>query len=102
MITTPDNIAAKGLSGTMRLRVRDVTGTNESSLDLDPRLTVGAVAESVAASMLLPADTRWSLRDEATAAFLPDDAAIGEAASTDGEAVVSLVITPQVHLGGRG
>ena len=38
MITTPNNITANGLSGTMRLRVRDVTGTNESSLDLDPRL----------------------------------------------------------------
>ena len=52
----------------VRLRIRDVTSTHEAELVLDPSLRVGAVAETVAARMQLPADTAWALRHDATAA----------------------------------
>lgn len=97
MITTRQSMAPNGVDGKLQVRIRDVTATFQSDLELDPRLSVGAVAAGVAASMSLPTDTRWSLRDEYTAAFLSDDDAIGDAVGSDVRA--SLVLTPQAHLG---
>ncbi len=86
----------------VRVKVRDVTGTHVAELDLDPRLRVSAVAQSVAARMSLPNDTEWALRSEATAAFLDDESTIGEAVGTNGRTDTALVAVPRAHLGGNG
>jgi hypothetical protein len=90
-------------SSTLRLRVRDVTGTHEATLDLAPGLRVGDVAQALAARMTLPGDTDWALRDD-SAAFLDDDASIGAAlgheAAPDAVAEYDLVVTPRAHFGG--
>ncbi len=94
-------------SPSLRLRIRDVTGTHEAQLELSPALRVGAVAQAVAARMALPGDTEWALRDDRTAAFLDDEAAIGEALGHEAEldagedaAEFALVATPRAHFGG--
>ncbi len=99
MITTQANIASKG-SAPIRLRIRDITSTHEAELELDPSLRVGAVAQTAASRMSLPADTSWALRQDSTAAFLDDDAAIGDVLGTDGDTEVFLTATPRAHLGG--
>ena len=88
-----------GTPGTLHVTVRDVTGTHHARLELDPQLRVGAVAEAVANQMALPADTTWALRDDSTAAFLDDEAAIGDAVRSADRTSVSLVATPRAHLG---
>ena len=99
MITTPANIRS-AIQTPVRLRIRDITSTHEAELELDPTLRVGAVAQTAASRMSLPADTSWALRDDTTAAFLDDDAAIGDAVGTNGDTVVFLTATPRAHLGG--
>ena len=47
--------------------------------------------------MSLPTDTAWALRSDRTAAFLDDDAAIGDAVGIDGRPEVALI--PKAHLG---
>lgn len=98
MITTQDNVRSNG-STPVRLRVRDITSTHEAELELDPALRVGAVAQTIASRMSLPADTSWALRDDMTAAFLDDDAAIGDAVGVDDGTEVFLTATPRAHLG---
>lgn len=98
MITTQDNVRSNG-SPPVRLRVRDITSTHEADLVLDRGLRVGAVAQTIASRMSLPADTSWALRDDSTAAFLDDDAAIGDAVGVDGDTEVFLTATPRAHLG---
>ncbi len=98
MITTQANIASKG-SAPIRLRIRDITSTHVAELELDPTLRVGAVAQTAASRMSLPSDTTWALRDDTTAAFLDDDAAIGDAVGVNGDTVVFLTATPRAHLG---
>ena len=99
MITTPQQLTANGAQRRIQLKVRDVTGTHHAEMELDPALRVGTVAETVAARMSLPADTAWALRAETTAAYLDDEATIGEAVETNGRTEVSLVATPRAHLG---
>ncbi len=112
MITTNGNVHPNGTAApaantggsgsgarSVRLRIRDVTSTHEAELVLDASLRVGAVAETVAARMQLPADTAWALRNDATAAFLDDDVAIGDALGVDSDTEVFLTATPRAHLG---
>ena len=99
MITTKDEILTS-TAAPVRLLIRDITSTHEAELELDPTLRVGAVAQTAASRMSLPADTSWALRDDTTAAFLDDDAAIGDAVGTNGDTVVFLTATPRAHLGG--
>jgi hypothetical protein len=90
---------ATGTPDVMHITVRDVTGMHHATLELDPQLRVGAVAEAVAEQMALPADASWALRDESTAAFLDDEVAIGDAVDSQDRTSVSLVATPRAHLG---
>ena len=99
MITTPQDVRSGTSSGKVHLRIRDITATHEAELVLDPDLRVGAIAETVAARMSLPTDTTWALRSDATAAFLDDDATIGEAVGVNGDTEVFLTATPRAHLG---
>lgn len=96
MITTPEQV--NGSPRTMKLQVRDITGTYTARLELNPEVRVSAVAESVASRMSLPTETSWAIRDDRTAAFLDEDAAIGDVLGTEGNPEVSLV--PKAHLGG--
>ncbi len=98
MIMTKENALA-GIRASVRLRIRDITSTHEAELELDPTLRVGAVAQTAASRMSLPADTSWALRDDTTAAFLDDDASIGDAVGGNGDTVVYLTATPRAHLG---
>ena len=95
MITTQEQL--NGNPKTMSLQVRDITGTYTAQLELDPALRVGVVAKSVASRMSLPTETSWAIRDDRTAAFLDEDAAIGDLLGTEGRPEVSLV--PKAHLG---
>ena len=101
MITQSPTQQTHGTKPTKGLRfsVRDVTGTHSAVVELDPDLRVGKVAETLAARLSLPNDTAWALRDEATAAFLDDEAAIGEAIIESEGIETALVVTPRAHLG---
>jgi hypothetical protein len=100
MITqSPTQQAKRTPRSGLRFSVRDVTGTHSASVELDPDLRVGTVAETVAARLSLPNDTAWALRDESTAAFLDDEAAIGDAVRSDSDTEPALVVTPKAHLG---
>ena len=72
MITTKDQVLSS-IPTPVRLKIRDITSTHEAELEIDPTLRVGAVAQTAASRMSLPADTSWALRDDTTAAFLDDD-----------------------------
>ncbi len=98
MITTKDQVLTS-IPAPVRLLIRDITSTHEAELEIDPTLRVGVVAQTAASRMSLPADTSWALRDDTTAAFLDDDAAIGDAVGIDGDTVVHLTATPRAHLG---
>jgi hypothetical protein len=88
-----------GAPASISIAVRDVTGTHSATMEIDPHLRVGAVAEAAAARMSLPTDTAWALRQESTAAFLDDEAPVGEAGGADERTSLSLVVTPRAHLG---
>ena len=92
-------LEANGTPDVLHVKIRDVTGTHHARLELDPQLRVGAVAAAVAEQMTLPPDTSWALRDESTAAFLDDEAAIGDAVDSEDRTSVALVATPRAHLG---
>ncbi len=98
MITTKDQVLSS-IPTPVRLKIRDITSTHEAELEIDPTLRVGAVAQTAASRMSLPADTSWALRDDTTAAFLDDDASIGDAVGVNGDTVVYLTATPRAHLG---
>ena len=59
-------------------------------------------ANGGAPAFLLPADTPWALRDERTAAYLDDGAAIGDVMTNDEGTEPAVVVTPKAHLGGVG
>ena len=100
--TQQANGATRRNGQTLQISVRDVTGTHTAVVEIDPGLRVGTVAETVAARLSLPADTPWALRDERTAAYLDDGAAIGDVMTADEGTEPAVVVTPKAHLGGVG
>jgi hypothetical protein len=88
-------------NGTLRFHARDVTGTHEIEVaDIQRGTPSGAVAQSLAARMELPANVPWSLRNDRTGVWLRDDLPLDEQLKEDIEA--RLTLTPKTHLGGRG
>ena len=86
-------------SATFAFRARDVTGTHDIHVEDVVRGTpAGAVAQAVAASMNLPTNVPWALRNDRTGAWIPDDAALDASLEEDREA--TLTLTPKAHLGG--
>ncbi|HOX04416.1 MAG TPA: hypothetical protein P5555_19320 [Candidatus Paceibacterota bacterium] len=77
-----------------RLRAADVTGTLEIEADLQPDVPAGAVAQTLAQRMELPADVPWALRNS-RGAFLDDERQIGEQIEADAR----VTLTPKTHLG---
>jgi len=81
---------------TLSFLASDVTGTQSvEAQDIQASLPASAVAASLAASMQLPENVPWGLRDDATGGFLEDRRPIGEQI----EPGSSLTITPKTHLG---
>jgi hypothetical protein len=81
---------------TLDFEVSDVTGTHQlMATGVQRAVSAGAVAHSLAASMKLPDNVPWALRDETTSAFLEDDRPIGEQLRRGAK----VVVTPKAHLG---
>ncbi len=83
---------------TIRFTATDVTGTHTvEATDVQPTLSAGAVARSIAAKFGLPGDVPWALRSDSTSAYLDEDVAIGDQIESD----TRITIFPRTHLGGR-
>jgi hypothetical protein len=82
-------------TATMTFRATDVTGTHAAEANVQRSLPARAVVESLVASMSLPANVPYGLRDESTGAFLDDAEAIGEQIGADAQ----VTVTPKTHLG---
>ena len=92
-------VAAPGgpVAPTLTFDVTDVTGTHSAvASDVQASLPAGAVARSLASSLRLPDNTPWTLRNEATGAYLDDAAPIGDQIEQTGARVT---VTPKAHLG---
>ena len=80
----------------LSFEVTDVTGSQTVVASEVPlSISAGAVATALADRMSLPTDVPWTLRDEASAAFLAEDVAIGDQIGDEAR----LTITPKTHLG---
>ncbi len=98
--TTPSPTSTKAAEprdgGSFFFHTRDVTGTHSLEARGVQRSTpTAAVARALAARMSLPQNVAWSLRDDASGAYLDEEQPIGDQIETG--AKVSLV--PRVHLG---
>ena len=80
----------------LSLEAADVTGTQSVvARDVQGTALAGAVAKALAASMRLPENVPWALRDESTSAFLDDEKPIGEKLGPNAK----VTVTPKTHLG---
>jgi hypothetical protein len=80
---------------TLSFNVTDVTGSRETSFEVDPRTPVRAVTQAIAARFALPANSTWQLRSDRTSAFLDDDRPVsGQIGPQE-----RVTITPKAHLG---
>jgi hypothetical protein len=91
MLVAPDEPE----TSTLEFTAGDVTGTHTAAARVQRTLPAHAVAESLVASMSLPQNVPYGLRDESTGAFLDDAKAIGEQIGPDAK----ITITPKTHLG---
>ena len=73
----------------------NVTGTQDSPVEIRPGLSVRSVTDSIASRMALPSDVTWSLRDDDSSVFLDEDRAIGDQL----EPGAHVTVTPKTHLG---
>jgi hypothetical protein len=79
----------------LEFEVGDVTGTHHVHVSgVQPSLPVGVVAKTLAAQMMLPSNTFWSLHN-GQGAILDEERPIGEQLSP-GEKVT---LSPKAHLG---
>ena len=85
-------------AGLLDLEAADVTGTQTVvARDVQYSALAGAVARALAASMRLPANVPWVLRDDSTGNYLEDKTPIGDQIEPDSH----LTIAPRTHLGAR-
>ena len=82
-------------TATLTFSAADVTGTHISKANVQRSLPARAIVDSLVASMSLPANIPYGLRDESTGAFLDDAKAIGEQIGADAK----VTVTPKTHLG---
>jgi len=92
-----DTLAENGDSSitTLAFTAADVTGTHTAEANVQPLLPAHAVVASLVASMSLPQNVPYGLRDESTGAFLDDAKPIGEQIGPDAK----VTVTPKTHLG---
>lgn len=85
-----------GGTATISLEASDVTGTHwVVARDVQGSLPAGAVAQALAARMLLPQSVPWGLRDDASSLLLDDSRPIGDQIAPNAR----LTVTPKAHLG---
>lgn len=84
-----------GLGGVLQLNAANVTGTRRLPVEVDAKLSAGAVAESIREAMALPRDVAWALRDDESSAYLDDQLPIGEQVGSGAQ----VVLYPKAHLG---
>ena len=91
------SVAAPAAPGSLiSFEAADVTGTHSVvARDVQATALAGAVAKAVAASMRLPENVPWALRDDSTSAFLDDEKPIGEQLTPNAR----VTVTPKTHLG---
>ncbi len=82
-------------TGMLTIDAADVTGTHVATANVQRSLPAASVVSSLVKQMALPENVPYGLRDEATGAFLDDEAPIGDQLSPNSKATV----TPKVHLG---
>ena len=82
-------------TATLAFTAADVTGTFTAEANVPPALPAHAVAQSLVASMSLPENVPYALRDDSTGAFLDDALPIGEQIGPDAK----VTVTPKTHLG---
>lgn len=100
LMPEPTAKATPSRGGTFAFRARDVTGTHDIHVaDVARGTPAGAVAQAVAATMNLPTNVPWALRNDRTGTWIPDDAALDTNLEEDREA--TLTLTPKAHLGAR-
>jgi hypothetical protein len=76
----------------------DVTATHSLPVnDISPSLPAGAVADTLASRMGLPADVPWTIRDDATSVYLDEALPIGEQISSE----TTVTLTPKTHLAAK-
>jgi hypothetical protein len=90
-LIAPDDSLAESLAFT----AADVTGTHTAEASVPRALPAHAVAESLVASMSLPKNVPYALRDESTGAYLDDARPIGEQIGP----AAKVTVTPKTHLG---
>ncbi len=73
-----------------------VSGSQEIPIEIERKLSVRAVTDSIATRMGLPQDVAWSLRDDGSSAYLDENRPIGEQI----EPGARVSVTPRTHLGG--
>ena len=73
----------------------NVTGTQSIPVEMDGRLSVGSVTDSIASRMALPDDVAWALRDDDSSAYLDDGQPLGAQIGPGSR----VTITPRAHLG---
>jgi hypothetical protein len=96
-MSTWNGVAApEAATGLLDLEAADVTGTQTVvARDVQYSALAGSVARALAASMRLPPEVPWALRDDATSAFLDDDRPIGDQVAPNAK----VTVTPKTHLG---
>lgn len=83
---------------TIRFRVRDVTGTHETSVEDVPRGTSASrLAQSLASRLGQASDVAYSLRSDQSGQWLDDDRPIEEQIGEEPDN--SLTLVPKTHLG---
>ena len=82
-------------SEVLMFHAANVTGTQEVPIEIGPGLSVRAVTDSIAHRMALPGDVAWSLRDDASSAYLDENRSIGDQIEPGSH----VTITPKTHLG---
>ena len=95
MTQVKERIGGGRSDATLTFQAADVTGTHTATANVQQSLPAHAVVESLVASMSLPQNVPYGLRDESTGAFLDDAKPIGEQIGQDAK----LSITPKTHLG---
>jgi hypothetical protein len=83
------------LTESVEFNASDVTGSHHAKANVPRTLPAQAVADSLAARMLLPQNVPYGLRDESTGAFLDAAKPIGEQIGVDAK----VTVTPRTHLG---
>jgi hypothetical protein len=85
----------ESLAESLEFTAADITGSFTAEAKVPRTLPAHAVAESLVASMSLPQNVPYGLRDESTGAFLDDAKPIGEQIAP----AAKVTITPKTHLG---